>query len=73
MANGRKPNSIGTVTIKVSTNPIIENYLEQLARTGLYGKNPAEAAERLIAEGVGRLLDDSLLKRVSLDDLGDQS
>lgn len=48
----RTPNSVKTVTITVSTTPPVYAYLESLVASGLFGKNPAEAAERLIAKGI---------------------
>ncbi len=48
----RTPNSVKTITITVSTTPPVHDFLEQLVSTGLFGKNPAEAAERLIARGI---------------------
>jgi hypothetical protein len=48
----RTPNSVKTITITVSTTPPVHGFLEQLVATGLFGKNPAEAAERLIARGI---------------------
>ena len=57
----RGPNVIQTVQVRISTTPAIEGHLERLVRTGLYGKNTAEAAERLIAEAVQRLLREGLL------------
>lgn len=43
-------NLLETATLTVSTNPLVEDRLERLVSTGYYGKNAAEAAERLIAE-----------------------
>lgn len=43
-------NLLETATLTVSTNPLVEDRLERLVSTGYYGKNTAEAAERLIAE-----------------------
>ena len=48
----RTPNKVKTVTITVSTTPPVYDYLENLVATGLFGKNPAEAAERLITKGI---------------------
>ena len=48
---------VKTVTITVSTTPPVYAYLESLVATGLFGKNPAEAAERLIARGLELHLD----------------
>jgi len=43
---------VKSVSITVSTLLLVHGYLSALVDTGLYGKNPAEAAERLIAKGV---------------------
>jgi len=59
----RSPNHLPTVTITVSTTPQIQNYLVRLVSTGLFGKNAAEAAERLIARSVERLTRDGTLPR----------
>jgi hypothetical protein len=59
----RKPNSVATVTITISTTEGIEQYLEDLVSGGLFGKNPAEAAERLVARGLENLLRDGTLQR----------
>jgi hypothetical protein len=48
----RKHNAVKTVRITVSTTPLLHEYLSALVTTGLYGKNAADAAERLIARGV---------------------
>jgi hypothetical protein len=58
---GRPENSLVSVEIRISTNPIIKAQLEQLVRTGRYGKNHTEAAERIIAQEVGRLVDQGKL------------
>lgn len=58
----RKPNSITTVTITISTTEGIQQYLEDLVAGGLFGKNPADAAERLVARGVENLLRDGTLR-----------
>ena len=50
----RKPNDIKTVPLRLSTTEAIRKHLERLVSTGLYGKNPAEAAEQLIARGIAR-------------------
>ena len=58
----RQPNKVKTVMITVSTTPQVHRYLSELVNSGLFGKNPAEAAERLISRGIeqsmaeGRLL-----------------
>jgi hypothetical protein len=58
---GRKPNAAETVQVTISTTPQVKEYLLQLVRTGLYGKNEAEAAERLITESLRRQIPEGLL------------
>jgi hypothetical protein len=43
------PNLLATTTITLSTNPLVVDRLERLVLTGAYGKNSAEAAERLLS------------------------
>jgi hypothetical protein len=59
----RTPNKVRTVTITVSTTPPVYDHLAELVATGLFGKNPAEAAERLIARGIEQFLSDGTLIR----------
>jgi hypothetical protein len=59
----RNPNRVTTVTITISTTQVIEAYLDELVGGGLYGKNPAEAAERLVARGIENLVRDGTLVR----------
>jgi len=61
MARGR--NRIETVMIHISTTPPVGNYLEELVSSGLYGKNTAEAAERLVARGIENLVREGALRR----------
>ena len=60
----RPKNQLETVSITVSTTQIVIRYLETLVASGLYGKNPAEAAERLIAFGIEELVQRGALKRL---------
>ena len=57
----RKPNDLKTKTVTISTTPPVLKYLSILVSTGLYGKNPAEVAERLVAGSLDRLLKDGTL------------
>lgn len=57
----RKPNDLKTVPIQISTTPPVERYLKELVSTGFYGKNTAEAAERLVVVGVQNLVKDGIL------------
>jgi hypothetical protein len=59
----KRPNSIRTVQITISTTTAVQGYLGQLVATGLYGKNPAEVAERMIARTIENMLADGTLKR----------
>jgi hypothetical protein len=59
----RRPNNIKTVTVTISTTPPVEAYLLKLVSSGLYGKNPADAAERLVARGIEALIRQGHLKR----------
>jgi hypothetical protein len=54
---------VKSVQITVSTTPLVHGYLSALVDTGLYGKNPAEAAERLIAKGVEVALAGGIIAR----------
>ena len=42
-------NLLATTTVTLSTNPLVVDRLERLVLTGAYGKNSAEAAERLLS------------------------
>jgi hypothetical protein len=59
----RTANPIDTETFKISTTPPVVLHLRRLVETGLYGKTVPEAAERLIAQGIERLMNDGVLKR----------
>jgi hypothetical protein len=51
----RSRNQAETVTITLSTTSQVRSFLEVLVADGTYGKNVAEAAERLIAERIREL------------------
>jgi hypothetical protein len=59
----RPKNQLETVSITLSTTRPVVDYLERLVESGLYGKNPAEAAERLVALGIEDLIRRDLLAR----------
>jgi hypothetical protein len=59
----RHPNKVNTVTLTISTTPGVRTYLDKLVSTGLFGKNHAEAAERLVARGIEALIREGTLKR----------
>jgi len=57
----KAPNTIETVTITLSTTRPVQMLLERLVLTGFYGKNPAEAAERLVARSIEALTKEGAL------------
>jgi len=57
----RKRNQVATVSITISTTPAVAAYLDDLVQTGLYGKTPSEAAERLVSRGLERLIHEGKL------------
>jgi len=65
----RKPNDLKTVPIQISTTTPVERYLKELVSTGFYGKNTAEAAERLVVASIQNLVKDGTLVRKRGDQL----
>jgi hypothetical protein len=59
-------NTLETIHITISTTRLVQAYLERLVLTGVYGKNPADAAERLLTDALKSLIEDkgSLLYQV---------
>lgn len=51
----RAKNTVDTVQITVSTTLKVRQFLEELTRTELYGKNAAETAGILLAEQIRSL------------------
>jgi hypothetical protein len=54
-------NTIETVQITISTTRTVQSHLEQLVLTGLYGKNPADAAERVLTRSIETMLKDGTI------------
>jgi hypothetical protein len=52
-----------SMQLTLSVNPVLHVYLQDLVRTGLFGKNPSEAAERLVELGVRDNLEKNVLKK----------
>jgi hypothetical protein len=52
----RHRNDLKTEELTLATTPQVVGYLKQLLRTGLYGKNPADAAERLLTRALEQFL-----------------
>ena len=52
----RKPNDLKTEPLTLATTPQVVRYLRRLIKTGLYGKNAADAAERLLTRALEQML-----------------
>ncbi len=65
-------NLIESVVVQVTTTPQVRTLLERLVATGLYGKNIAEAAERLLARELERRVGSGSLEVPADDDRGPQ-
>jgi hypothetical protein len=61
------PNQLETSQLRISTTKAVVAYLKELVSTGLYGRHHTDAAERLIAQGIERLLEQGILKPISND------
>jgi Arc/MetJ-type ribon-helix-helix transcriptional regulator len=59
----RQKNRLPSEEITISTNPQIVSYLRELVDSGFFGHNEAEAAERLIAKTLERLVEEGKLER----------
>jgi hypothetical protein len=55
-------NSVPSVTVTFTTTPQVKSLLAKLVEGGLYGKNAAEAAERLIARALEQMVAGGALK-----------
>lgn len=58
----RKPNDLKTEMLDVSTTPHVVRCLKELIKTGFYGKNAAEAAERLLSRTLEGMVREGTLK-----------
>ena len=59
----RAPNDVPTKPLTLSTTPQVHAYLTQLLKSGLYGKNTAEAAERLLTRAIDQLVAEGRIKQ----------
>lgn len=53
----RNPNVVDTEVVKISTTPYVVRWLDRLAKTGRYGKNPSAVAEELLRRKVSEIED----------------
>lgn len=51
-------------TIRITVNPMIRAYLEQLRLTGLYGNDHAQAALKLVTAGIERAIEARVVERL---------
>jgi hypothetical protein len=58
----RQRNDLPTQELRVSTTPQVVELLRSLVSTGLFGKNPAEATERILAEKLRELIAEGAVK-----------
>jgi len=58
-------NLIRTERLTLSTTPHVLSLLGRLVKSGLYGKNHAEAAERLVSKALERLIVEDLFKKIA--------
>lgn len=61
----RKENQLETVQVTISTTEPVVEHLKALVSTGLYGKNHAEAAERLISQALAQMAHSNQLPKSS--------
>jgi hypothetical protein len=55
----RPLNTVGTVTLTISTSQRVKSALEALTKTGFFGKNAAETAERIVSQRIWELAQDN--------------
>jgi hypothetical protein len=66
----RPKNKIATEQITISTNAVLCGDLDRVVLTGYYGNSRAEAAERLVAEGIRHLIHEgTILKKAKVTEL----
>ncbi|MBS0251274.1 MAG: hypothetical protein JSR78_09435, partial [Proteobacteria bacterium] len=61
----RAKNQLETVQLTIATTATVVSYLRELVSTGLYGKNQADAAERLLAATLEQMVRDGRLKHIA--------
>jgi hypothetical protein len=58
----KSSNQLKTVRLRLSTTTAVVGYLQELVATGLYGRHHTEAAERLISQGIEKLIHQGTLR-----------
>jgi len=59
----RNSNIMKSEIIRISTTSGVKTYLEELVKTGLYGKSLPEAAERLLSISIQKLITEGAVPR----------
>jgi len=59
------PNQLKSTPLRISTTHAVVAYLKDLVATGLYGRHHTDAAERLLAQGIERLIQQGTLRPIS--------
>ncbi len=60
---GRRQNHLETIQVTLALTPGAHVYLGDLVATHLYGKNPTEAAARLVEKQIESLIEKGTLKK----------
>jgi len=63
----KQRNDVDSVQVTLTTTPPVRHALQALVKTGFYGKNPAEAAERLLAQVLEQYVRDG---RITMSRMG---
>jgi hypothetical protein len=59
----RQKNPIATKQLKYPGNRLLELYLDDLVRTGFYGRTASEVAERLVSRGIKKAIQDHEIEK----------
>ncbi|HZR03161.1 MAG TPA: hypothetical protein VFA81_08335 [Burkholderiales bacterium] len=60
----REKNQLETAQLTLATTPAVVSYLRELVKTGLYGKNQSDAAERLLSATLEQMVRDGRLEKL---------
>lgn len=57
----RGPNKTKTQQVRFKATPMMRLYLEDIRQTGLYGSTEGEVAERLVSQGIAKLIEQTVI------------
>lgn len=64
----RPPNKKKSNTVRITINPMVRLYIDDLLASGLYGSTDGEAAKKLVIDGIESAIERRLIeKRTSKD------